>query len=95
MNMRKALGYFLLLVSCLAWAALPVIPFLSISTVAKASWAGGLFVFAEVTWWLSIPLLGKEIIEWSRQAWQWCKSQLGLDNKKSIAQSTKNSDLSG
>lgn len=68
--MRKFLGYMLLTVSCVAWAALPVIPFLSLTAALKASWAGGLFVFAEVTWWLAVPLLGKEIIDWSKRCWQ-------------------------
>lgn len=68
--MRKFLGYMLLTVSCVAWAVLPVIPFLSLTATLKASWAGGLFVFAEVTWWLAVPLLGKEIIDWLKHCWQ-------------------------
>ena len=61
--MRKLLGYSLLVISCLAWAIIPVIPFLSLNVAQKASWATVIFVFAEVTWWLAMPLLGKEIID--------------------------------
>lgn len=61
--MRKIIGYGLLITSCLAWAVLPAIPFLPLETAQKAAWAGGVFVFAEVTWWLAMPLLGKEILE--------------------------------
>ena len=72
--MRKLLGYSLLVISCLAWAIIPVIPFLSLSVAQKASWATVVFVFAEVTWWLAMPLLGKEIIDYFKAAWQRCKA---------------------
>lgn len=60
--MRKVLGFTLLFISCVAFGALPIIPFLSYETEQLAVWAGAIFLFAEVTWWLSIPLLGREII---------------------------------
>ena len=72
--MRKLLGYSLLVISCLAWAIIPVIPFLSLNVAQKASWATVIFVFAEVTWWLAMPLLGKEIIDFLKAAWQRCKA---------------------
>ena len=75
LNIRKLLGYTLLAISCIAWAVLPVIPFLDISTAAKASWGAGVFIFAEVTWWLAVPLLGKEFIEWCQAGWQWTKQR--------------------
>lgn len=71
---RRLLGYFLLFVSTLAWIALPVIPFLSMSTTEKASAAGFLFIFAEITWWLGVPLLGKELIEGARKLWSKLKA---------------------
>ena len=67
---RKFASYCLLIVSLLAWGALPVLPFLPLDTARKAAWAGGLFVFAEITWWLAVVLLGKEIVEWFRQQWR-------------------------
>ena len=66
---RKVLGYSLLIVSCIAWAALPIIPFLEQDTERLAAWGAGLFVFAEITWWLALPLLGKEVLEWWRHYW--------------------------
>ena len=71
--MTKILGYSLLVISCLAWAALPIIPFLPLETPIKIAWAGGVFIFAEVTWWMAVPLLGKEIIELLRLWWQYVK----------------------
>ena len=76
--MRKLLGYILLAISCVAWLAVPVIPFLPLSAVEKASWVGGVIIFAEIAWWLAMPLLGKEIIAWCKNAWQWCKRRLGF-----------------
>ena len=72
--MRKLLGYILLAISCIAWLAVPVIPFLPLSALEKASWVGGIIIFAEIAWWLAMPLLGKEIIAWCKNAWQWCVS---------------------
>ena len=72
--MRKLLGYILLAISCIAWLAVLVIPFLPLSAIEKASWVGGVIIFAEIAWWLAMPLLGKEIIAWCKNAWQWCVS---------------------
>lgn len=80
--MRKITGYSLLLVSCLAWAALPVIPFLPLETAEKAAWAGASFLFAEVTWWLAMPLLGKEIIEYSKRLWAGIKGKFQTEEKE-------------
>jgi hypothetical protein len=64
---RGALSYSLLIISCIAWAALPIIPFLSFDGEQLVAWGAGLFIFAEITWWLAIPLLGKEILDlWQR-----------------------------
>lgn len=67
---RKTTGYALFVLSCLGWAVLPVIPFLPISTAAKAAWVAAALVFAEVAWWLMVVLLGKEVVEWCRRGWQ-------------------------
>jgi hypothetical protein len=77
--LRKPLGYALIIISCILFAALPVIPFLDLSSAEKASWGGILFIAAEITWWLGVPLLGKEFLEWMSKAWAWIK---GLFAKK-------------
>lgn len=71
---RKVLGYSLLIVSCIAWAALPIIPFLPLEGEQLAAWAAGVFIFAEITWWLSIALLGKELLEWWQRYWEKLKA---------------------
>ena len=90
--MRKLLGYSLLVISCFAWAILPVIPFLSLSVAQKASWATAVFVFAEVTWWLAMPLLGKEIIDYSKAAWQRCKAFFSRKGSSAESQQADNHD---
>ena len=86
--MRKLLGYILLAISCLAWLTVPIIPFLSLSAVEKASWVGGIIIFAEIAWWLAMPLLGKEIIAWCKSAWQWCKRALGFRSFEALVDDT-------
>ena len=83
--MRKFIGYTLLAISCLAFALLPVIPFLDQETATKASWAGALFIFAEVCWWLAMPFLGKEVIAFCQRYWQLAKIRLRLGKKASEA----------
>lgn len=73
--MRKIIGYALLILSCLAWAAMLLIPFSPLEAKVKVAWAGGLFIFAEVAWWLAMPFLGKEIIEKFHGWWQYLKNK--------------------
>ena len=90
--MRKLLGYSLLVISSIAWVIIPVIPFLSLSVAQKASWATAVFVFAEATWWLAMPLLGKEIIDYSKAAWQQCKAFLSRKGDPTESQQADNLD---
>ena len=68
-NFRRVLGYSLLIISCIAWAALPIIPFLPFEGEQLVAWGAGVFIFAEITWWLAIPLLGKEILDLWQRYW--------------------------
>ena len=70
---RKTTGYALFVLSCLGWLVVPVFPFLPMSTAAKAAWVAGALIFAEVTWWLMVLLLGKEVIEYCQRGWRWLK----------------------
>lgn len=51
-RLRKAVGYTLLLLSCLAFAAMPVIPLLDYEPEQLVALAGGLYIFGEVIWWV-------------------------------------------
>ena len=73
-RLRRILGFLLLLISTIAWFALPVIPFMDASVEDRAIYVSVTFIFAEITWWLCIPLLGKEI---------WALMRRGIDIIKS------------
>jgi hypothetical protein len=79
--MRKPLGYTLLIISCIAWGVLPLIPFIPWEPEELAALAGGVFIFAEITWWLAMPLLGKEVYELMNKLWLKTKLQLGKQKK--------------
>ena len=85
--MRKLLGYFLLIISCVAYTVIPIVPFLDLSVEQKAAWVAAIFIFAEITWWLAMPLLGKEIIEFCQRCWRqtkaWFRRGTGLKGSES------------
>jgi hypothetical protein len=62
--MRKALGYFFVVLSFLPWAAIAALPFFDISIGMAAGITTGLIVGAEVSFLLGLALLGKEA--WGR-----------------------------
>jgi hypothetical protein len=55
------LGLLSIVISCLLWAAILVIPFLPLSPLQKASIATSLVVISEVSFWVGILLAGKEL----------------------------------
>lgn len=61
--MRKAAGYTLLALSFLAWGAILTLPLFRISTGIAAALTGGLIITGEVTFYLGIALLGREVWE--------------------------------
>ena len=66
--MRKIVGFTILIISCIAYGVIPVIPFLPYETEQLAMWGGAVFIFAQVTWYLGLALLGREIIDYSKDA---------------------------
>lgn len=85
----KSLGYILLLLSCISFLLVFFVPFLTLSTSEKASLAGALYVFCEITWWLAVPLLGKEMLAWLKQLW----FQLTLFKSKNSTETFENREL--
>jgi hypothetical protein len=55
----KTLGYILFIVCCLAWLMILVIPFLGYTKGETAGIITGLVIFGEVTFYVSILMLGK------------------------------------
>jgi hypothetical protein len=63
MALKKAAGYILLALSCLAWAAIFALPLFEISVGEIAALTTGLIVVGEATFFLGIALLGREAWE--------------------------------
>jgi hypothetical protein len=61
--MKKVIGYILFVASFIAWAAIAILPFLSLSIEKVAAVTTILIVGGEVAFILSIALLGKEFLE--------------------------------
>lgn len=60
--MKKVIGYFLFVVSFMAWAAIASLPFLGLSIEKSAAITTALIVGGEIAFVLSIALLGKEFL---------------------------------
>ncbi len=77
-KLRKITGYSLLFVSCIAYGVIPIVPFMSLEADVKTAWVAGVFIFAQITWWVAVLLLGKEFVDWSKRIWRgfkaWFKS---------------------
>lgn len=63
----KSLGVILIITSCLMWAALFAVPFLHVSTLAKAGVVTFLLVVAEIIFWAGCLLAGAE---WAKRVWE-------------------------
>ena len=60
--MKKVIGYFLFVLSFMAWAAIAILPFLNLSIEMAAAITTALIVGGEIAFVLSIALLGKEFL---------------------------------
>jgi len=72
--MVKTLGYILFILSCVAWLLILIIPWLGFSKAGMAGIITGLIIFGEITFYVSILLLGKTF-------YQKIKSKLRLRRK--------------
>ncbi len=60
--MVKLAGYIILGISILIWLMIPVVPFLGLSVGKIAGITTGLVIAGEITFYLSIFLIGKEFL---------------------------------
>lgn len=58
----KKLGILFILLACMSWISIIVLPFLSFSLSMKATLIAGAVVLGEVFFWIGTILLGKEVI---------------------------------
>ena len=61
-SMRNVIGYFLFVLSFMAWAAIAILPFLTLAIEMAAAITTALIVGGEIAFVLSIALLGKEFL---------------------------------
>ena len=52
----------LLVVPCAVYAAVPVVPFLPLTTARKIGLSSGLVVVAEIVFWIAALFVGREVI---------------------------------
>jgi len=69
-SLRKYLGWALFTLSCLSFLLVFIVSFSNLTPTEKVATAGSLYLFSHITWWLCIPLLGKEFIGWGRYFWK-------------------------
>jgi hypothetical protein len=67
--MKKVIGYFLFVLSFMAWAAIASLPFLNLSIEKSAAITTALIVGGEIAFVISIALLGKEFLGKLNQTW--------------------------
>jgi hypothetical protein len=60
--MAKLIGYIVFGISCVIWGLILVIPFLGFSAGKIAGLITGLIIAGEITFYLSIFLIGKEFL---------------------------------
>lgn len=60
---RYYLGMFLFILSWILFGAMFALPWFDLPADIIAAWVGGAFIGAEVTFWGSVLLLGKPLIE--------------------------------
>ena len=72
--MKKAAGYILLTISCLAWVAIFALPLFEITVGEAAALTTGLIVAGEATFFLGIALLGREAWEKNKAVFRKGKS---------------------
>lgn len=58
--MLKLIGYIMFVMSFALWLLIPAIPLFELTAKQMAAWATGLFIAAEVLFWVSLLILGKE-----------------------------------
>jgi len=62
MKKSKLLGYIIFGISMVFWALIAVVPFLGFSGAKIAGYTTGLIIAGEITFYLSIFLIGKDFL---------------------------------
>jgi len=85
---KKLAGYIIFGLSCILWLFILVIPWFDFTKAQIAGITTGLVIAGEVTFYLSIFILGKSF-------YQKIKNKLGFGRKKTAETDTQNPEQSG
>ena len=61
-QMKKTIGYFLLVLSFVAWGGIAVLAWTDLSIAMMAAWTTGLVIAGEVAFFSSLIFLGKDFL---------------------------------
>lgn len=73
--MIKIIGYIILGISIVIWLLIPVVPFLGFSVRKAAGITTGLIIAGEITFYLSIFMIGKEFLVKIKNWFKRCKAK--------------------
>ena len=61
-GLLNSIAIILIILSCIAFGLIFVVPFLSLTVAAKGIFVTALVVIMEVAWWAGIAIVGKQVI---------------------------------
>ena len=79
MKKTKLLGYIIFGISMVIWALIPVVPFLGFSAGKTVGITSGLVIAGEITFYLSIFMIGKEFLVKIKNRFKFRKSKPGTE----------------
>ena len=80
--MVKIAGYIILIISCLLFLAIPVVPFLGFSAAKIAGISTGLLIAGEITFYSSLIILGKAFYAKLKSKLLFWKKKNKIDNSE-------------
>jgi hypothetical protein len=86
----KIIGYVMLLISCALWGLIAVIPFLGYSKKEIAGIIAVLIIAGEITFYLSIIILGKSILAKLKSLFMFWKKKEKMASFAKTSQTEKN-----
>lgn len=88
LQMTKTIGYILLLVSCLSFLMLLIVPWLGLPTIKIAGISTGLIIAGEILFYLSLFLLGRSFYDKIKSKLKFWKVK--TENKNNFRKMDKN-----
>ena len=86
-KLNFTIGIILIILSGILFGLIFVVPFFPISLAQKGIFISVLVIGMEITWWVGVALLGKQLITKYRKhlnpcSWFPCKKENSLDNEE-------------